>query len=367
MVEDGHEVYVTCGYDHPPYNYMESLGVNILDKDVSQRESFFLKWLEENNPDIIISTSPRNNFRKNAIPCIGLDERSSKLETHKLWMHGEISKLGIKTPEILDAPEFPCVIKPSILVKGGNGDFAQICYNQYHFDILNKKHDYYIEKFIPDNIETNVAYAMSRGKWSIMHTQRVYGEDEAKIAGAFCHWTQKTSFGTLTKEQEEITLQNATKILDWMSSYTQSDFVGQITGLIKDSEWYFCENNVRPEQSNSLPYFVSGNQWLEAMQGKPEILGDAFPKDVAKMIVIPKEPDSIYPFHLHQKHNVAIPCGLDIIDGEYRVAKTFRTRSRDDRIGIVICDRDIPEEFIDDIEEDGNFFISDILLPKKSA
>ena len=94
------------------------------------------------------------------------------------------------------------------------------------------------------------------------------------------------------------------------------------------------------------------------MRGKPEILGEAFPNDVQKIIVMPVEEYSLYPFHLHEKHNVSVPCGLDLVDGVYRVADTFKDRSPDRRIGIVICDRVIPQEFVDDILSDGNFTIT---------
>jgi hypothetical protein len=73
--------------------------------------------------------------------------------------------------------------------------------------------------------------------------------------------------------------------------------------------------------------------------------------------VMPMEPDSPYPFHLHQKHNVAIPCGLDIIDGEYRVSLMMRGKSTDNRIGVLICDDNIPQKFVDDIRTDGNFLV----------
>jgi hypothetical protein len=76
------------------------------------------------------------------------------------------------------------------------------------------------------------------------------------------------------------------------------------------------------------------------------------------MIVMPDEPDSVYPFHLHIKYGVAIPCGLDILGEEYRVSTMFRNRSDDQRIGIVICDKEIPSEFVKEFANSPEFSVS---------
>ena len=169
--------------------------------------------------------------------------------------------------------------------------------------------------------------------------------------GKFIHWTKLVEFDALSEEHAKISLDNAKKILDWIVKYDdKSSFVGQITGLIKDNEFIFIENNVRPEQTNSLPFYVTGDEYLDAMRGNPDILGDAFPQDIEKIVVIQKEDvDAVYPFHLHEKYNVAIPCGLDIIDGEYRQALTFRHRSVDGIIGMIVADKEIPQGFVDEM------------------
>ena len=71
-----------------------------------------------------------------------------------------------------------------------------------------------------------------------------------------------------------------------------------------------------------------------------------------KLIVLPNEPDSIYPYHLHLKYGVAIPCGLDVINNEFRVSKQMRNRSPDERVGLVICDEVIPEGFIHEMNNE---------------
>jgi hypothetical protein len=361
LVQDGHRVYLVNNYSKNPRKYFESLGIKILQGEIASRESKLLEWLNQSEIDIVIVTNPKimsmaslERISKRVGKVIGLNEESAKLETHKLFLRNEVEGLGINVPKLLKRPTAPCVVKPVTTYE--KVDHAQLCLTQEDVDKLDT-FEYFVEEFIPDNVETNVAYAMSGGKWSIMHTQEVIGEDVAKHSGNFVHWTKTSSFAKLSKKNEKLALKNAEIFLDWASQFG-GDYVGQLTGLIKDGEWYFCENNVRPEQSNSLPYFISGNEWLESMSGNPDIIGNAFPNDVHKMIVMPDEPDSVYPFHLHIKYGVAIPCGLDILGGEYRVSTMFRNRSDDQRIGIVICDKEIPSEFVKEFANSPEFSVS---------
>ena len=364
LAKDDHDVFVnsTEPYDKLPVEYFTENGVLFIPN--INRESVLRKWIEHNKIELIISTSPSYKTAprlSKSAEYIGLSEKSCRLEYNKLFVRTEVEKLGIKVPQLMASPTPPCVAKPNIL--SPTHDHVDICLTQEDIDSLDiSPKGVFYEEYIQDSIETNVAYVMSKGKWSIMHTQQIIGEDLAKRAGGFTHWTKTSSFKNLSDEDEKIVLEQAKIYLDWASEYcSESSYVGQLTGLLKDGVWYFCENNVRPEQTNSLPYFISGDEWLEGMRGKPEIIGDAFPKDVHKMIVMPNHKDSVYPFHLHKRHNVAIPCGLDIIDNQYRVSNMMRGRSKDGLIGIVICDRVIPQEFIDDIRHDGNFHIKCIL------
>jgi hypothetical protein len=357
LVEDGHEVHLASGFGDLPVEYYRSLGVGVI---FSDRDSIINEWVELNKPDIVLSTAPQipSGRFASVTEVLGLTRRSNQLELNKLKTRNNVMGLGIKVPERLKGKDIiaPCVVKPDIC--GQTRDTVNICLTQKQLDRVGHQ-NCYVEEYIEGAIETNVAYVIAKGKWSILHTQEIIGEDVAKVAGNFTHWTRTSSFKNLSPENNEIVLKWAKRYLDWAAKEcSQSSYVGQITGLLKDGVWYFCENNVRPEQTNSLPFFVSGNEFIEAMRGKPEILGEAFPNDVQKIIVMPVEEYSPYPFHLHEKHNVSVPCGLDLVDGVYRVADTFKARSSDRRIGIVICDRVIPQEFVDDILSDGNFTIT---------
>lgn len=356
LVEDGHKVYIMSDReaDGFPIDYYETFGIEPV---FIYRDSELRKFISDHSIDTMIVTNPSMssfyNEWNDKLKYIGLNPRSSILETHKWFVRGEVEKLGILVPKLLDRPSVPCVMKPYIT--GKNHDHARICFSE-DFDGEEK---HFIEEYLTDTIETNVDYVMSHGKWSILHTQQKIGEDLAKMS-ELIHWTCTSSFKPLSEENTQLTLENAEKFLGWASEFGGS-YIGQLTGFIKDGKWYFCENNVRPSHTNSVPYFVTGDEWLMAMSGHPEIIGESFPSNINKMIVKPMEPNSPYPYHLHAKHNVAIPCGLDIIDGEYRVSHLMRVKSKDHRVGIVICDRKIPQSFIDDIRFDGNFYVTSIL------
>lgn len=377
MVESGHDVSVVTSaykdFDTVPTNFMNAHGIEVYD---IIRDSELLKILP--NYDLLISTNPRiphlgdPRHREKHYPHVeflGITRRSATIEFNKFAVRHSLEKRGILVPKLID-PVAPFVVKPKVVPDPI--DCAQICLDEssadYFFneDSWGKKcnsDNCYFEEYLPKpTIETNVDFVMAKGKWSIRHTQEIIGEDIAKLSGQFTHWTRTSSFRPLPDWINEIVLENAEIILDWCTEVcSESSYVGQITGLCTpDGDWYFCEINVRPEQTCSLPYFVSGDEYIEALRGKPEILGDAFPKDVDKLIVLPNEPDSIYPYHLHLKYGVAIPCGLDVINNEFRVSKQMRNRSPDERVGLVICDEVIPEGFIHEMNNE-DFEISAIM------
>jgi hypothetical protein len=363
LAESGHDVsVVTTAYDKfedIPHNFMKQFGIEILNIN---RDTLLVEYMKTNT-DLLIGTNPQiphlsdPRHRPDNVDYLGLTRQTKSLEWNKFAVRHSLQKRGVLVPELKD-PVVPFVMKPKVV--GTPLDYVQIVLDNEggyveEFQRPPFKGEVFYEEYIPKpSIETNVAFCMAKGKWSIMHTQEIIGEDVAKMAGRFTHWTKTSSFKPLPEWVNEIVLENAEIILNWCAEVcSQSSYVGQITGLCTpDGDWYFCEVNVRPEQTCSLPYFVTGDEYLEALRGKPEILGDAFPKDVDKLIVLPKEPDSIYPYHLHEKYGVAIPCGLDIIDGEYRVSKQMRHRARDRKIGLVVCDRVIPEGFIHDMNSE---------------
>lgn len=368
LTESGHKVFVINTIPENPHRapieYYKSLGITLLDDpEVTQRESIQEKFIEDNGIDTVINSWPTYGLSPDSfkgLDYIGLSIESSKLEVQKLWTREMMEHLGVDVPRILRELQVPCVVKP-VEAMGRNGESASICLSEHHLNwVRDNQPNYYIEEYIPDAIEANVEFVISGGRWSIYDTQQVLGEDTAKMAGGFTHWTRFAGYKRLSEENEKLTRDTAKTILDWAVTLG-GDYLGQITGLIKDGKWYFCEINVRPEQSNSLPYFITGDEWLDAMHGSPDIIGDSYGK-VQKVILQPSSKDVPYPFHLHEKYGVSIPCGIDIIAGKHRLSHQFRNRAKDGCIGIIVVDRHIPQEFIDEVENNSKYFVSHCFL-----
>jgi hypothetical protein len=385
LVESGYRVTVLTDHMYHPERYYNSLGIECL--SAVQRETEIYDFCIEENVDIFINTNPflagcngrilsicrglNGGPVKHEIEFLGLYQNGCRLELDKFFMRLQVEDIGVKCAPwtdnydyVFDFPKAPYVMKPKYANRILN--LSQIVASD-NIVYSPPTEPVFIEEFVESDLEVNIAYCVSRGKYSILHHQEVIGEDECKHINNFIHWTKLVEFKNLSEEHAKVAVDSAKTILDWMVKYdAKSSFVGQITGLIKDNEFIFLENNVRPEQTNSLPFYVSGDEFLDAMRGNPDILGDAFPQDIEKIVVIQKEDvDAVYPFHLHEKYNVAIPCGLDIIDGEYRQAFTFRKRSPDAITGMVVADKEIPQGFIDELNLSGWHVRADCRPPFK--
>ena len=370
LVKSGHDVKVVTSsyreFEHVPHAFWDQYGVEIINGE--NRDSKLKEYLDNSDRDIVINTNPNmahwnQIVDKDRFEYLGLTKVAATLELGKWITRDAMSRRmpPVQTPKIV-RPVAPCVAKP--IVCKNPIDHVSICLEQAHADACNMGQyagKMFFEEYIPQpTIETNVDFVIAKGEWSIRHTQEIKGEDKCKMFGAFQHWTCIAEFAKLPDWVEEIVHDNAVTILDWAAKEVcrESSFIGQITGLMTpEGDWYFCELNVRPEQTCSLPIFVTGDEFLEAFRGRPEILGNAFPNEVDKLMVVPKYDDAPYPFELHEKYKVAIPSGLDIVDGEYRISKHLKGRQRGDNlIGMVVCDSVIPEGFIHDMN-DSNFKI----------
>jgi len=362
LAKDGHTVFMTTSEENFPTAYYESFGITTVDSVTSSRDSLLQQFIVSNKIDTVINQNPNRDVHNSLfrdLDYIGISLLSGHLESRKVWCRKNVGDLGVKLPRLLDNIEIPCVIKPC---KTLNKKLGRIRNTVVLLDERNVKYldePYYIEEYLSGCIETNVEFVVSGGKWSIQHCQQALGEESSKIAGNLRHWTKTASYAKLSDVNRSLTIDNATKILDWVATLGGS-FQGQLTGLIKNNEWYFCEINSRPAQCNSLPIFCTGDEYLESMlEGKPNIIGNAFPWDVHKVIVQPMTPDAIYPFELHEKYGVSVPCGLDIIDGEYRVSMIwFRDTAPEELMGIAIIDDQIPDDFIKEFENNSNFSVS---------
>lgn len=370
LVESGYRVTVMPSQENFPEEYYKSFGIEVF---MTNRESLVFNYIDDNDVDIVINGNPRfptanghvgniNDRRHKNIEFLGLKQSATIFEMAKLHMNLTASDLGLNAPKwgdredfVTTYPDTPYVLKPKVCIQGF--DYASIVTDPT-LRPATPLGSYFVEEYIEGGLETNVAYCVAKGKWSIIHTQEVRGEDICKMfsLNGLGHWTKVVEFDKLSAENEKLTVESAEILLEYMAERDpNSSWIGQITGLIKDGKWYYIENNVRPEQTNSLPHFVTGDEFLEALRGSPEILANDDHKNMKKIVVIPtKDPDAVYPYHLHDEFDVAVPCGLDIIDGEYRLADSFRSRSPSDNIiGVIVADKEIPEGFIKGFEDTG--------------
>lgn len=380
LVKSGHDVKVTTSsyndFDDIPHAFWDQYGVEIVDH--GNRDSFIKKWLLNSDRDMVINTHPMLGHWSKVIEpysdrfeYLGMTKMAGSLEKNKWLVRSSMQNRmpPILVPKVV-RPIAPCVAKPKVLEPPN--DVVSICHHQWQADRANtdpnSEGKLYFEEYIPKpSIETNVDFVVSNGKWSIRHTQEIVGEDVCKEYGKFQHWTCIAQFKPLPDWVEDIVLAEARVILDWIATQVCPDasFIGQITGLFTpNGDWYFCEINSRPEQTCSLPIFVTGDEFLEAFRGKPEILGDAFPNDVDKLMVVPEWDNAPYPMDLHEKYGVAIPCGLDLNkDGTYTISDHMKKpRQRGNNlIGMVVCDAVIPEGFVTEFEQSAFKIISKML------
>jgi hypothetical protein len=347
LAHDGHRVYMMSDVNVPTA-YYKSLGVEVVDWMPSHSEKD--EFVKERGIDLVINQHPHVRYSVEGVKYVGLNVFSAHLETRKLWCRRGVEAVGVKAPRILDDISIPCVVKTRKAVLNSELHCAWVVKDEEHLEWMKRnwgfdKTDYYVEEYI-DGIEVNIEFVVSGGKWSISHCQQSSGEEDAKLAGNFQHHTKHIRYHELSDDNRYLCLDESEKILDWVATLGGS-FQGQITGIIKDGEFYFIEINSRLGATNSTPIFVRGDEYLKSLDGDPDLLGDAiYNADVEKMVVHPLIPTAYYPFHLHEKYGVSIPCGLDIINDKYLIAHTYRNQGA----GITIVDDHIPQEFKDELK-----------------
>jgi hypothetical protein len=362
LTKEGHQVWVSNSSKtgkEAPFQYYLSNGITILPDDIHYGDycNGVARFVDEKGIDTILNFHPDfvvPHYWKTDLDYVGLNTRSAHTETKKLWCRNEVEKLGVRVPKFLNEITIPCVVKP----KRDQGGIAcidrntQLVLNEEQRQTVRFDSDHhYIEEYIDHDMEVNVDFTVSQGKYAIAYAQQTLGEGDTKLADSQSWWINKTGSARIYDEKDmNLILSNAEKILEWVASLGGS-FQGHLTGLVKDGEYYFSEINARQETSNSIPIYCNGEEYLESLfNGKPHIISDARPWYQESITVIPKYPDAEYPFHLHEKHDVLIPCGLDIIDGKYRVSLQYRDETIDGRVGIKVIDKEIPMEFIEDMK-----------------
>ena len=383
-VKSGHTVYNTWSLDS--IQYEPSFGIKYLTKEenkplrnssygVSDKEEL-IKHIEDiitkYDIDLLQVCIPNYGFLHthfaDKLKYIGPTEKSSELETNKLYGKMVAKALGLKVPSIIKQgkysdpdyatySEFPYVEKPSYIWNP-----ATVFYNQednglaqYQRDVLDyPRHvdmDYYIEEYIDDMIETNVFFTIANGEYSITHTQQIIGENLNKTVKQNV-WYFNSYIKPLEPEVDKIVRQQAGIYLEEiakMGGRWEGSFCGAYTSK---GEWYFLETNVRPDIFNSTPTFMTGDEYLKGMFEDVSLFEKAWEnKNVEKLLIVNTDHLANYPIDLHIKYGVQFPNNLEIKeDGNYVVTQ-YGTLDEGEGAGTVVTDHNIPQEFIKEVEE----------------
>ena len=177
-------------------------------------------------------------------------------------------------------------------------------------------------------------------------------ESNAKLAikGEGPHaWYVNTTVEQLTPEVDKMVRDNVVDYLD-SAAKLGGTYEGSITQMLgKDGKLYFLENNCRPYVQNTFPLPLGGNEYLDAFKNNPQKIGDCFTgKKFPKLVFQGKtafRPNSEckYPFHLHDKYNIAEPTSVEIIDGEY-IAQNGAV--------IIVFEDEINMDFVNEVEKE---------------
>jgi len=390
LVEDGHTVYTN---QNESSNYLKSLGINPLTElpyqiwatDLVDKKDFakvgnglpsiiaerFSKVLEKYKIDLVINTFPRFNQIMHSkdwgVDFVSASPDAIKLEQEKIFANSFARHCGMKTPKILqtgrshkdiDVDDLPneFVIKPSnkwtsatiIADKTFISSFPLEDWLFYGKNI-DEIYDYYVEELVKGQ-ETNISYIMSNGEWAFTFSESCDESKAKQIHNVNPQvWYANTTIEELTPEVDKMVRDNVVEYLN-QAAKLGGTYEGSITQMLgEDGELYFLENNCRPYVNNTFPIPYTGDEYLDAFRHNPKKIGDwfegrKFPKVVLQNERIGREDEKcVYPFHLHDKYNIAIPSPIEIENGEY-----IATRG-----GVVIVFEDeINMDFINEVEKD---------------
>ena len=390
LVEDGHTVYTN---QNESSNYLKSLGINPLTElpyqiwatDLVDKKDFakvgnglpsiiaerFSKVLEKYKIDLVINTFPRFNQIMHSkdwgVDFVSASPDAIKLEQEKIFANSFARHCGMKTPKILqtgrshkdiDVDDLPneFVIKPSnkwtsatiIADKTFISSFPLEDWLFYGKNI-DEIYDYYVEELVKGQ-ETNISYIMSNGEWAFTFSESCDESKAKQIHNVNPQvWYANTTIEELTPEVDKMVRDNVVEYLN-QAAKLGGTYEGSITQMLgEDGELYFLENNCRPYVNNTFPIPYTGDEYLDAFRHNPKKIGDwfegrKFPKVVLQNERIGQEDEKcVYPFHLHDKYNIAIPSPIEIENGEY-----IATRG-----GVVIVFEDeINMDFINEVEKD---------------
>lgn len=386
LVKSGHTVYKSWTSRNQK-NYEISLGIKHVDKTDSDMigayrpsndelikltEDLILKYdidvLKVDNPSH--SSFLHEHFYKK-VKYIGVSKEIYLLESNKLHSKSIAESVGINVPNILKHGKyfdddygtnvtFPCVEKPSNELLP-----ATVFNNEYEFKAgigvfpRDMNVDYFIEEFIDNALDIQVSYVMSAGEYFITDIFTTIGL--CKNKGVFQNpWILGTEFHSLESRADLLVREEAHKYLKEIAKLG-GHWEGSLGGAYRDDhQYYFFENNVRPDILASSNNFMTGDEYLKGIFEDISLFENAWAnKNMQKISVSNENRREPYPIHLHDKYNVTYPANLNLHDdgnyyawilGDIRPVIDLQTPGVR-AVGTLICDHNIPSDFIKELEE----------------
>jgi carbamoylphosphate synthase large subunit len=278
--------------------------------------------------DIVIVTDPVMGFLsdelKYDVAYIGPSTHVSNMETDKIQAMEFVASCGVSVPKLLGryrSDEFdsyawskPLVIKPSrrwspaiICYKGEDQGLREALAKEY-------PHEIFLQEYIDTTWETSINYTIIGSEYLITVIKHD-GNIERNYGVQSRDWYTDVYMTDLEPVREQIVRTAGEKILSKLSKLYPGNHEGTITGFLIDDNWYFGEFNIRRSMHNSIPSFLSGDDWLRAMQGDMVSYSNVW-NDVRLIQVVIHTTSEYaeserYPVELHDRYpEIHLPAGL---------------------------------------------------------
>lgn len=333
LVNSGHTVY-RCA--HGDQSYLISLGIKTLTEldymefiGKPNKTEIVKTIIDHRDIDIVVMTDPIMGFLcdklKYDVAYIGPSTHVSNMETDKIQAMEFVTSCGVSVPKVTGTYQSEnfdsrCLSKPLVVKPARRWSPAIICYEGQDDELketLNKEypHEIFTQEYVDTTWETSINYTIIGDQYLITvikhdgNIERNYGVDSRD-------WYTDVYMVDLEPAREQIVRSAGEKILSKLSKLYPGNHEGTITGFLTESgDWYFGEFNIRRSMHNSIPSYLSGDDWLRAMQGDMQIYRDAWHNQRIIQVVIHTYSEysdtERYPIELHDKYpEIHKPAGL---------------------------------------------------------
>ena len=332
LVESGHTVY-RCS--HGDQSYLESLGVRPLPGlsysdfiKIPNKSDVVRRLISEHSVDVVIVTDPVMGFLsddlRSEIPYIGPSTYASNMETDKMQAMTFVASCGVSVPEVLgtfqsDTFDSTTWSKPLVIKPSRQWSPAQVCYEGEDHKLTEAlrseyPHEIFLQEYVDTTWESSINYTIIGDEYLITVIKHD-GNIEHNYGVEPREWYTDVFMHDLDPGSEQIVRTAGEKILSKLAKLYPGNHEGTITGFINGSDWYFGEFNIRRSMQNSIPTYLSGDDWLSAMQGDMDTYRQSWHNKRLIQVVAHTTSEYIhserYPIELHDTYpEIHKPAGL---------------------------------------------------------